>query len=266
MQPTLLTETRGAVKIIRFIRPERLNAIDVTLAAELTGALRDAEADPSVRCVLPEADGQHFMAGGNVKHFKEKMALSKAERQIVFEAELHVLHPALYLMRRIGKPVLCAVNGAAAGAGFSLVIASDFVIASVDSFFVLSHISMGTSPDAGATYFLPRLVGARAALEFAILGERVMAEEAKRLGLITRICARQSLREESRKLAERLARTPSIAFARTKSLIEHSLDRSLETQLQAEAESFATCAATDDMEEGVAAFLQKRDPAFGARR
>jgi 2-(1,2-epoxy-1,2-dihydrophenyl)acetyl-CoA isomerase len=206
MQPTLLTETRGAVRIIRFIRPEQLNGIDVTLAAELTAALRDAEADPSVRCVLLEADGKPFMAGGNVTDFKEKMALSKFERRIVFEAELHVLHRALYLMRRIAKPVLCAVNGAAAGAGFSLATASDFVIATDDAFFVLSHVSIGASPDAGATYFLPRAVGSRAALEFAILGERLRAEDARRLGLITRICDRRSLREESMKLAERLAR------------------------------------------------------------
>ncbi|MGH6991538.1 MAG: enoyl-CoA hydratase-related protein, partial [Stellaceae bacterium] len=161
--------------------------------------------------------------------------------------------------------VVASVQGAAAGFGLSLMMACDLVIAADSAFFTLAYINIGTSPDGSGTYFLPRVVGQKKAMEIALLGDRFDAATAKAMGLINFIVPAAELEAETMKLATRLATGPTRAIANTKRLINHSLERSLESQLQAEAMSFADCAASEDWLEGVKAFAEKRRPAFKGR-
>ena len=160
------------------------------------------------------------------------------------------------------KPVIASIRGSAAGVGMSLVLASDLAIAAEDAVFVLAYCQIGTSPDGGSTYSLPRTVGLKRAFEFALLNDRLDANGARGAGLINRVVPGAALDQETEKLAARLARGPAHAYANTKELLNGSLVRNLNDQLDAEAVSFAECAATDDFAEGIAAFIEKRPPAI----
>jgi 2-(1,2-epoxy-1,2-dihydrophenyl)acetyl-CoA isomerase len=158
------------------------------------------------------------------------------------------------------KPVIAAVSGAAAGFGMSLMMACDLVIAADNAYFSLAYALIGASPDGGSTFALPRTVGAKKAMEIALLGERFDAATAERLGLVNRVVPLAALDQETSKLAARLAAGPSAVYGRTKALLNGSLNASLETQLQREAEAFAQSAAEPDFAEGIRAFIEKRKP------
>src|SRR3989442_1564381 len=201
------------------------------------------------------------MAGGDLKWFhKEVGSHDSAQLRVQFEAFISEVHPAIVSLRRMPKPVIASVRGAAAGFGMSLMMACDLAIAADSAYFTLAYTSIGVSPDGGSTFALPRTVGRKKAMEIALLGERFDAATAERLGLVNRVVPAATLDEETAKLAARIANGPTAAYARTKALLNGSLEHSLETQLQREAEAFAQCASEPDFSIGLLAFLEKRKP------
>ncbi len=262
MTETILLEVSEGVATVTLNRPEALNALNDDMMAALVEVMARVEADEAARCVVLRGAGDHFMAGGDIKGFHGRLAETPAERGAHFRDKIHGLHPAIAAMRRMPKPVIASLRGAAAGFGLSLALATDLAIAAEDAYFTLAYCLIGTSPDGGSSYHLPRIVGLRKAMEIALLGERFDAETARALGLVNWVVPSADLEAETAKLAARLARGPGHALGETKALLNASFDNSLEAQLALEAESFASCAATQDFAEGVTAFVEKRSAKF----
>jgi 2-(1,2-epoxy-1,2-dihydrophenyl)acetyl-CoA isomerase len=267
MSDEVLYAVNDGVATLTLNRPDVMNAIDGKMAVALRGCIDRLEGDPSVRAVILEGAGKAFMAGGDIKFFTEVTGLSPEARSRHFQHFIDVeVHPLLLRLRRMQLPVIGRVHGAVAGFGMSLMLNCDLVYASPETIFTLAYIRLGTSPDGGSTYFLARHVGAKRAMEIALLGDRFDAEMALSLGLINEIVPEEALAEHVSSIAERLARGPTEALAQTKQLISTSLDHTLEEQLAAEGRAFSRCAATPDFVEGVAAFVGKRPPTFGGNR
>ncbi|WP_025899401.1 enoyl-CoA hydratase [Sneathiella glossodoripedis] len=262
MSEHLLLEKKGAIATLTMNRPESRNALSVQMREKLFESMQDIETDDSIRCVVVKGAGDHFMAGGDVISFAEIAKKDPDERQKIFENRIHGLHPTIFTMRRMQKPIIASVQGAAAGFGLSLAMACDMVIAADSSFFTLAYINIATTPDGSGTYSLPRIVGLKKAMEIAMLGDRFDAAEAQRLGLVNFVVPSAKLEEETDKLAKRLAAGPTVAIGRTKRLMHESLVNDMEKQLALEAENFAACARTDDWAEGIFAFGEKRKPEF----
>ena len=262
MTEPVLLEVDGGIATVTLNRPQALNALSDDMIAALVAVMARVEDDPAVRCVVLRGAGDHFMAGGDIKGFHGRLTETPAARSAHFRDKIHSLHPAIVSMRRMPKPVIASLRGAAAGFGLSLALATDLAIAAEDAYFTLAYCLIGTSPDGGSSYHLPRLVGLRKAMEIALLGERFNAEAAHALGLVNWVVAGAELEAETAKLAGRLASGPGHALGETKALLNASFDNALPAQLALEAESFARCAATQDFAEGVTAFLEKRPAAF----
>ncbi len=265
MAADISLDIQDHIATITFNRPEARNALSMEMREGLAEYTAMAEFDPNVRCVVLQGAGGHFMAGGDVKSFKERQGLPGTERQLAVTRGLHTLHYAIYRVRRMPKPVIASVQGAAAGAGVSLAIACDLVIASEDAFFVLAYANLGLSPDGSSTWFLPRAVGQKRAMEMALLAERIDAETALDWGLINRVVPAAQLAAETDKLARRLASGPTLAYGRAKALLSASFDNTMEHQLELEGRSIAESMVTEDHVEGVNAFIEKRTPVFKGR-
>jgi 2-(1,2-epoxy-1,2-dihydrophenyl)acetyl-CoA isomerase len=265
MNDTVLYASEGGVVTLTLNRPKVLNAIDTAMREALEAALDRIETDHAVRVVVLKGAGGGFMAGGDIKFFTEITPLAPAERSRRFEQFIHHVHPLIVRLRRVRPPLIASVHGPVAGFGMSLLMACDLAIAAEDSFYTLAYCHIGTSPDGGSTFFLPRTLGMKRAMEVALLGERFDAKTALAWGLINWVVPSAELPERTAALAKRLASGPAQAYAGTKRLLNQSLGNSLETQLQAEAESFAGCAGTEDFVEGVGAFIAKRPPKFQGR-
>jgi 2-(1,2-epoxy-1,2-dihydrophenyl)acetyl-CoA isomerase len=258
---TIEVRVADGVAELVFNRPAVLNALDAEMICAFRRHCETLADDASVRCLVLRGSGAAFVAGGDVAYFHRHLdELPALVRRLAGE-----LHCGVTALRRMPKPVLGSVHGAVAGAGVSLMAACDLVIAADDCRFSLAYSRIGASPDGGATYFLARSLGPRRAMELALLSEPVDAATALRIGLVNRVVSAAALREETQALAARLASGPTVAFAETKRLLEASQQNSLQQQLDAEAEAFARCAATDDMREGVSAFVEKRRPGFKGR-
>lgn len=262
MSDHISLDIQGAVATITFNRPEVRNALSPELRAGLGEFAAQVEQDPGIRCLVLRGAGGHFMAGGDIKGFKARQQLSPEQRKVEILKGLHSLHFAINRLRRMPKPVLASIEGAAAGAGLSLVAACDLAIASADSFYILAYANIGLSPDGSSTYFLPRMMGMKKAMELTLLPEKFDAETAKEIGLINYVVPAAELEAETAKLAERLANGPTYAFGRAKALMDSSLNNTLETQLELEGLAIADCMETADHNEGVNAFLDKRAPVF----
>lgn len=259
----LLYEVQDGVAYLTMNRPEVRNALSLDMREKLLHIFQALETDDAVRCVVLRGNGEHFMAGGDVKSFMEFTPLPPGERRQVFINRIHRnLNGIMFAMRRLSKPIIASIRGAAAGAGVSVALSCDLVIASEDAFFTLAYSRIASSPDGGATYYLPRIVGMKKAMEITLLGDRFTADEAHSLGIVNRVVPTESLESETRKLAERLATGPTIAYGNIKKLILQSSENSLDQQLQAEAETFGETVMSEDWVEGVAAFNEKRKPKF----
>ena len=253
---TVLHWREGAVAHIRFNRPQALNAIDTELAQAFLDACQEVAADPEVRVVWLSAEGRAFMAGGDIAQMAQA-PLSVADKLIPG------MHGALRILARIDAPVVASVQGAVAGGGLGLILGgADFVIAADGTKFSVAYPLIGTSCDCSTSWGLPRLLGMRRALELALLGESIDAEEAARLGLCNRVVPVEDLESESRTLVERLGNGPTLAYGHLRRLIRASFDSTFSEQLDAEADGFRKSAATLDFREGVDAFLGKRRPKF----
>ena len=243
-------------------RPDARNALSMDMRKKLSEALHDVELNQSVRCVVLKGAGEHFMAGGDVKGMGESIRKSPNEIKKEFILRVHDLHPIMFAMRRMPKPVIASCRGAAAGAGVSIALACDLVIAAEDAFFTLAYCKIGTSPDGSSSFHLPRAVGIKKAMEIALLGDRFDAQTAKDIGMINFVVPTETLDSETDTLARRLASGPTHVYGNTKALFYRSLESEFESQLQAEAEYFSDCASRQDFKEGVSAFIEKRSPVF----
>jgi 2-(1,2-epoxy-1,2-dihydrophenyl)acetyl-CoA isomerase len=262
MTDHLLVEKVGGVATFTFNRPKARNAMSMDMRGALIESMLEVERDDAIRCVVLRGAGDNFMAGGDLKNFAELAQLPPEERYSHFEQRIHTIQPLLISMQRMQKPVVAVVQGAAAGFGFSLAMACDMVLVTDTARFASSYVGIGASPDGSGSYYLPRLVGLRRAMEIAMLGEFIHAPEALEMGLVNRVIAEDELEEEAQALIKRLVRAPTVALGQIKNLMYASSENSLEQQMSREAESFAECAASDDWVEGVTAFNEKRKPKY----
>jgi len=258
MSETVLYSVADGVATITLNRPQVLNALDPQMIVQLRAACERAEHDAAARAVVLRGAGPAFLAGGDVVYFRANLARMPT---LVREGGTHLNHAVLAL-RRAPKPVLASVHGAVAGAGVSLMVAADLAIAAEGTKFTVAYSKIGTSPDGGATHFLPRLVGARRALELMLLSDAFDAQAALKLGLVNWVVSAEQLGSETEAIARRLALGPTQAFGEIKRLVNESPDQTLAAQLEAEIEAFARCAGTRDFAEGVTAFVEKRKPNF----
>ncbi len=262
MSDHITLDIQDGIATITLNRPEARNALSLEMRMGLMEYTAQVQFDQRVRCVVLRGAGGHFMAGGDVKTFKERAALSPEQRKIEILKGIHLLHFSVYRMRQMGKPLIASVRGAAAGAGVSLVAACDMAIAADSAFFTLAYAKIGVSPDASSTYFLPRLMGMKKAFELMYLAERLDANKALDFGLINRVVPEAELDAETQALARRLADGPTYAYGRGKALLASSFNETLESQLELEGHAIADCMNTEDHLEGITAFLEKRSPVF----
>ena len=253
----VLLTRNGEVAEIRFNRPKVLNAFNLQAGRQFLSCCEQLAGDGTVRAVILRGEGSSFMAGGDLSQFRDA-----ADRPAFTRDILEPLNSALLILDELPVPVIAAVQGAAAGAGASIALAADFVIAAEDAKFIFAYARVGTSLDAGSTWNLPRLVGLRRAMELALLAEPVGAAQALAMGLVTRVVSPAKLVEEATILAKRLAAGPTVAYGRIKRLLRDSSTQEYAVQLKAELEAFAACSATTDFAEGLAAFFEKRSANF----
>ena len=257
--PVILRARTGAVLILTLNRPERLNALTGELLDALTAALLDAADDESVRSIVITGAGRAFCSGQDLKAGLENGSGIDVRREL---AEHYT--PAIRAMRNMPKPVIAAVNGPAAGAGFSLALAADLRIAAESASFVMAFVRIGLIPDAGSTYFLPRLIGPARAAELMMLGDPIDAQRAHAIGLVGRVVPDPELLRVAGEIAGRLAAGPrSVAYI--KEALSLSAGNDLEAQLAVEERLQEQAVASEDFFEGVGAFLQKRPPLFRGR-
>lgn len=264
MSDHLRIDIADGIATLTMNRPEMRNALSEEMRETMSAFLDAHRDDPNVRCIVLKGAGAHFMAGGDVKSFAEfAQDMSPVERRTYFEKRIHNGHRMILQMRDQPQPIIAAIRGGAAGFGVSLALAADLSVAAEDAFFTLAYVHIATSPDGSSSYFLPRAVGLKKAMEIALLGDRFDAAEAARLGLINRVVATADLEAEVDKLARRVVNGPATALKNIKRLVHASLDNDVDRQLRLEAETFAACSMTADWAEGVSAFTEKRKPAFG---
>lgn len=261
----LLLEKSGAVATITFNRPDKANAMDTAWLVPMTQFLRDVEHDPAIRCVLLRGNGKHFMAGGDLDGVKKFLGETAERRAALSEVPIHEYNVLARVMRRMRQPVVASVQGGVAGAAVGLVAACDLVVAADNAFFFVAHVLHGGTPDGLTSYFLPRMIGVRKTLELALLADRFDAVKAQEFGIVNVVVPAASLAAETQKLVERLCSGPTAAYGLIKNLIDSSLGNSLETQGRLEAETYGKAAMTDDLVDGINAFLGKRAPKFTGR-
>ena len=247
------------VAAISLNRPEVLNSFNRAMGRELQKALAAAASDDSVRAVLLTGVGRGFCAGQDLSEVLPKDGEPAPD---LGDTVRDTYIPIVLALRNLAKPIVCAVNGVAAGAGANIALACDFVLASEQASFVQSFCKLGLVPDSGGTFFLPRLVGPARAAALTMLGDKVSAAEAQDLGLIYKTVPHESLMDEAGKLARRLAKQPTAGLALIKRALNQSLTNDLETQLQVERAFQTLAGQTHDYQEGVAAFLEKRKPNY----
>lgn len=261
MSNTVLYSLANGVATIALNRPHVLNALDWEMIHQLRQAVQRAERDAAARAVVLRGEGPAFLAGGDVASFHANLA----RMPVLVREGATELHHAVVALRSMAKPVLAVVHGAVAGAGVSVMAAADLALAAEGTKFSLAYSRIGTSPDGGSTHFLPRLLGARRALELMLMADNFDAQTALRLGLVNWVAPADALAAEAAKIAGRLAHGPTAAYAATKRLVNQSYEQPLAAQLEAEVEAFARCAATRDFAEGVTAFVEKRAPRFSGK-
>ncbi len=260
----LLFEKRDNVGIITLNRPEKFNAISMNMVDELEQVADEIMKDDDVRSVVLTGSGKGFCSGVDLTSRPAGEARPEPARHEKLDP-LKWIGRWCLAMYNIEKPTIAAVNGVAAGAGFSLSLTTDIRIASEDARFTVVFIRRALSPDSGATYFLPRIVGRSKAFEMCYTGDIVDAKEAERIGLVSRVVPADKLMDETMALAKRLADGPPIAMQLTKRCLNRSLDNDLRAQLEEEALLVAITTATEDVREGIAAFREKRAPVFKGR-
>ena len=248
---------QGVAKIT-FNRPDVLNSFNRPMAKEVQNALAVCEKDKNVRAVLLTGEGRAFSAGQDLAEAAPQDRPWPEISDIVRES----YNPIILAIRNLEKPVVCAVNGVAAGAAANIALACDLVLASEKASFLQAFCHIGLIPDSGGTFFLPRLAGLQRATAMAMLGEKISAAQALEWGMIYKLYPAETLMEEAKKLAIHLATQPTRGLGLIKRALNQSLRNDLETQLKVEAELQSLAGKTADCKEGITAFLEKRKPQF----
>jgi len=256
----LLLDVRDQIATLTLNRPERLNALGDTLREDLHAAVVKCSTDPEVRVLVITGAGRGFCSGGDVKSMNERDREGRGSSLIDKIAPSR--DATVLAMRDCPKPIIAAVNGPAAGAGFNLALACDMRIASTAAKFTQAFVRRGLHPDWGGTYFLPRIVGTAKACELIFTGETIDAAEAFRLGIVNAVAEPEALMEKTYELARKLAAGPPIAIRMAKRAIYHNMDVDLRAGLEYETYAQNICRETEDSKEGVKAFVEKRAPKF----
>jgi 2-(1,2-epoxy-1,2-dihydrophenyl)acetyl-CoA isomerase len=255
---TLTFSVTDSVATITMNRPEAMNAMSPSMGKELHLAALAIDERPDVRAVILTGAGKMFCAGGDLSAFA---AAGAGARRLIMEMTGD-LHLALSRLARNPAPVIAAVNGTAAGAGFSLAMAADLAIASNKAVFTMAYTNAGLSPDGSSTYYMPRKIGDRRARELMLTNRLLNASEALEWGVVNDVVAPEELMDSARALATKIANGPTQAFGQVKALLDGSFDHSLETQMELEARAIAGLVVSADGQEGLHAFLDKRKPEF----
>jgi 2-(1,2-epoxy-1,2-dihydrophenyl)acetyl-CoA isomerase len=253
---TILFEIQNNVAVITLNRPEKFNSFNREMALDLQQRLDDCATDPLIRCVYLTGKGKAFCAGQDLGELT-------GDNPPGFEVILSEhYNPIVTRLRNIPKPVVCAVNGVAAGAGANIALACDVVVATASASFIQAFSKIGLIPDSGGTFTLPRLVGFQKASALMMLGDKVGATDAERMGMIYKVMADENFAGESFAIAHTLSQMPTKGLAYTKMALNASQNNSFHDQLQKEDELQYKAAHTADYKEGVHAFLEKRAPIF----
>lgn len=254
MYETIIYEVKNQVAWLTLNRPEKLNAFTETMNREIINVLKESSADKDVRALVITGAGKAFCSGEDLAGLKSELNHGDLLRKRY--------NPMMKQWMMFEKPTIAAVNGAAAGAGMSLALASDFRVAANKASFIQAFVHIGLVPDSGSLYFLPRLVGYAKAVELAMLGEKVSAEEAKALGLVTKVVPDDLLYSETQAFAESLTRLPTKSLGLIKRYMHKSFETSFDHMLENEAYAQRIAGLTEDHQEGVSAFLEKRKPEY----
>lgn len=258
----ILRESKNGVGKITLNRPDVLNSFNREMAVSMQDALDEFSKDAQVRAVLLTGNGRAFSAGQDLSEVPPD---SDSPGKIVSEIVKRSYNPIIRRICQIEKPVVCALNGTAAGAGANMALASDLVLAAKSASFIQSFCHIGLIPDSGGTFFLPRLVGIPLAKAMMLLGEKISAERAFEIGLVYRLVDDDDLMTEAENLAQHLASMPTKGLGLIKRAISKSFTNDLDSQLELEMELQEIAASSHDFREGVEAFLQKRKPGFKGR-
>ncbi len=246
----------NGVGIIILNRPDKFNSFVRQMAFDLQTILDECEKNPEVRAVYITAEGKAFCAGQDLAE-----AIDPKQTELPKIVEEHY-NPIIERLRKIEKPIVCGVNGVAAGAGANIALACDITLAAKSASFIQAFSKIGLIPDSGGTYYLPRLIGLQKAAALMFLGDKVMAEDAEKMGMIYKAVADEVLQEEALKIAQTLAQMPTKGIGLTKRLLNESFNNNLTQQLVREGELQNEAGQTYDYQEGVNAFLEKRKPVF----
>lgn len=256
MSNFILSEHKNGVAIIRLNRPDKFNAFNREMSLQLHKALDAAAADESVRAIYFTGEGKGFCAGQDLSEAIDPNGPSL--KQIVTEH----YNPIITRLRSIEKPIVCAVNGIAAGAGANIALACDIVVATASASFIQAFSKIALIPDSGGTFILPRLVGFQRAAALMMTGDKVMAADAQQMGMIYKVYDDAVFAEESMKFTIGLSMMPTVGLGLTKRLLNEGTTNSLEQQLEREAVIQVEAAQSEDFREGVQSFLEKRKPVF----
>ncbi len=258
---TVTFTVADGVATITMNRPDVANALNLTMARELAELAIECDERDDVRAVILTGNGRFFSAGGDLDGFSKA-----AERAGALSKQMTMyVHSAVSRFSRMDAPLIGAVNGMAAGAGFSFAMSCDIVIVEESAQLLSAYTSSGLSPDGSSTYFLPRVVGYKRAYELMVLNRRLTAAEALEWGIATKVVPDGESLTQAKELAAKLASGPTKAYGSVKRLLHASSTETLETQMESESRAFADVLRTEDAQEGVAAFLEKRKPEYKGR-
>jgi len=250
----ILLEKEDGIATITFNRPDALNALNNQTRAEFYSAMKDVAEDNNIKVVILTGAGRAFVAGSDIKELKQTTSL-----------DAHNIHRLGMVVEKLEKPVIAAVNGFALGGGCEIVMACDIIIASDKARFGQPEINLGIIPGGGATQRLPRLVGVCKAKELILTGDIIKAEEAEKIGLVNRVVPGENLMAAAKEIAKKIAAKSKATVRLAKDVINKGMQTSLETGLDYEREIYSLCLTLEDKEEGINAFIEKREPQFKGR-
>lgn len=254
MNTILVSYPESAIAELSFNRPNNMNTLNDVMAEELLNALNEIENNPNIRVLILKGSGSQFMAGGDIEFFYKHMNQIGAQSEEIIKK----VHQASKRLIEMPKVVIASVQGAVAGIGVSFMLACDLIIAAENTVFTMAYSGIGASPDGGATYHLPRIVGYHKALELLLFSERFNARQAHEWGLVNKVVSENDREHEVLKLAKQIVMGPKISYQHIKTLLRHTYHHTIQQQLDLEAKYFVEAACSEDFAKRVTAFISKK--------